>query len=89
MSPLATLKDYLREKEETFALIKALWSNERSASFEGKYYNIKDAICNPKPIQRPHPIIMVGGSGEKYSLKVAASISCQSFIWPPCCFSVL
>ncbi|MGH9953560.1 MAG: LLM class flavin-dependent oxidoreductase, partial [Nitrososphaeraceae archaeon] len=50
----------------------AMWSNERSASFEGKYYKIKDAICNPKPIQRPHPIIMIGGSGESYLLKVAA-----------------
>src|ERR687897_592145 len=56
----------------SLTIIKAMWSNERSASFEGKYYNIKDAICNPKPIQRPHPIIMVGGSGEKYLLKVAA-----------------
>ncbi|HET7284427.1 MAG TPA: hypothetical protein VFI70_07050 [Nitrososphaeraceae archaeon] len=35
------------------------------ASFEGKYYKIKYAICNPKPIQKPHPLIMVGGSGEK------------------------
>ena len=33
---------------------------------------IKDAICNPKPIQKPHPLIMVGGSGEKYLLKVVA-----------------
>ena len=49
-----------------------MWSNERSPSFEGEYYRIKDAICNPKPIQKPHPIIMVGGSGEKYLLKVAA-----------------
>jgi alkanesulfonate monooxygenase SsuD/methylene tetrahydromethanopterin reductase-like flavin-dependent oxidoreductase (luciferase family) len=46
--------------------------NERSASFEGKYYHIKDAICNLKPVQKPYPIIIVGGSGEKYLLKVAA-----------------
>jgi alkanesulfonate monooxygenase SsuD/methylene tetrahydromethanopterin reductase-like flavin-dependent oxidoreductase (luciferase family) len=62
----------INQLDEALTIIKAMWSNERSASFEGKYYNIKDAICNPKPIQRPHPIIMVGGSGEKYLLKVAA-----------------
>lgn len=45
---------------------------EKRASFEGKYYSIKEAICNPKPIQKPHPIIMIGGSGEKYLLKVLA-----------------
>ena len=48
-----------------------MWT-ERYASFEGKYYKIKDVICNPKPIQKPYPLIMVGGSGEKYLLKVVA-----------------
>src|SRR5690349_8511563 len=48
-----------------------MWT-EKHASFEGKYYKIKDAICNPKPIQKPHPLIMIGGSGEKYLLKVVA-----------------
>ena len=48
-----------------------MWT-EKHASFEGKYYKIKDAICNPKPIQKPYPLIMVGGSGEKYLLKVVA-----------------
>lgn len=62
----------ISQLDEALTIIKAMWSNERSASFEGKYYKIKDAICNPKPIQRPHPIIMVGGSGEKYLLKVVA-----------------
>ena len=62
----------ISQLDEALTIIKAMWSNERSASFEGKYYKIKDAICNPKPIQKPHPIIMIGGSGEKYLLKVAA-----------------
>ena len=48
-----------------------MWKEERT-SFEGKYYSIKEAICNPKPIQKPLPIIMIGGSGEKYLLKVVA-----------------
>ena len=46
--------------------------DRENASFEGKYYKIEDAICNPKPIQKPHSLIMVGGSGEKYLLKVVA-----------------
>ncbi len=58
--------------DEALTIVRAMWSSERSPSFEGKYYRIKDAICNPKPIQKPHPIIMIGGSGEKYLLKVAA-----------------
>ena len=62
----------INQLDEAITIIKAMWSNERSASFEGKYYKLKDVICNPKPIQKPHPIIMIGGSGEKYLLKVAA-----------------
>ncbi|MFZ0510600.1 MAG: hypothetical protein WAM14_03250 [Candidatus Nitrosopolaris sp.] len=40
--------------------------------FEGKYHRIREAICNPKPIQKPRPNIMIGGSGEKYLPNVVA-----------------
>src|SRR5678815_4232553 len=48
--------------EESISIIKELWT-KRDATFSGHYYKVKEAICNPKPIQKPHPIIMVGGSG--------------------------
>jgi alkanesulfonate monooxygenase SsuD/methylene tetrahydromethanopterin reductase-like flavin-dependent oxidoreductase (luciferase family) len=62
----------ISQLDEALTIIKAMWGNERSSSFEGKYYRIIDAICNPKPIQKSHPIIMIGGSGEKHLFKVAA-----------------
>ena len=61
----------IKQLDESLSIIKAMWTYKR-ASFEGKYYKIKEAICNPKPIQKPHPTIMIGGSGEKYLLKVVA-----------------
>jgi F420-dependent oxidoreductase-like protein len=61
----------IKQLDESISIIKAMWKEERT-SFEGKYYSIKEAICNPKPIQKPHPLIMIGGSGEKYLLKVVA-----------------
>ena len=48
-----------------------MWTQE-IANFRGKYYSVNRAICFPKPIQKPHPTIMVGGAGEKYLLKVVA-----------------
>ena len=57
--------------EESIQIIKKLWTKEM-ANFRGKYYSINNAICFPKPVQKPHPTIMVGGSGEKYLLKVVA-----------------
>lgn len=61
----------IRQLDESINIIKELWT-KRSATFSSRYYVVKDAICNPKPIQKPHPIIMVGGSGERYLLKVVA-----------------
>jgi F420-dependent oxidoreductase-like protein len=61
----------IKQLDESLTIIKAMWTEKR-ASFKGKYYTIKNAICYPKPMQKPHPLIMVGGSGEKYLLKVVA-----------------
>jgi F420-dependent oxidoreductase-like protein len=61
----------IKQLEEAINIIKAMWT-QKEATFFGKYYSIKNAICNPKPLQKPHPTIMIGGSGEKYLLKVAA-----------------
>ena len=47
-------------------------TEEPSASFSGKYYQIKNAYCNPKPIQKPSPTIMVGGVGERQTLRIVA-----------------
>ena len=61
----------IEQLDESISIIKSMWMQER-ATFNGRYYSVKDAICNPKPIQKPHPVIMIGGEGEKYLLKVVA-----------------
>jgi len=56
---------------EALEVILRLWTQEK-ATYQGRYYSLKDAVCEPKPIQKPHPPITIGGSGEKYNLKVTA-----------------
>jgi F420-dependent oxidoreductase-like protein len=56
---------------ESLNIIKAMWV-ERKATFAGQYFSVKDAFCYPKPVQKPHPTIMVGGTGEKHLLRVVA-----------------
>ncbi len=58
--------------EEAIQIIRKMWTEEPCASFNGKYYQIRNAYCNPKPIQKPHPPILVGGSGERKTLKIVA-----------------
>ena len=64
----------IKQMREAIILIKKLWTEER-ASFRGDYYNISNTPCNPKPIQKPHPPIMIGGGGEKLTLKIAAELA--------------
>jgi F420-dependent oxidoreductase-like protein len=61
----------IKQLDESLSIIKTMWT-ETHANFKGEFYTIKKAICNPKPIQKPYPTIMIGGSGEKYLLKVVA-----------------
>jgi F420-dependent oxidoreductase-like protein len=63
--------DRVRMLDESIRVIKALWTEPR-ASFAGKFYQLTEAIAEPKPIQKPHPPIWVGGSGPKRTLRVVA-----------------
>lgn len=70
--PFYTLPERIRRLDEAVELMKTLWTVQNLCNFYGKYYQLKDAPFDPKPIQKPHPPIMVAGSGEKLTLRVVA-----------------
>ncbi len=61
----------LRQLEESLQILKAMFTENR-ATFKGRYYSVDDAPNNPKPVQKPHPPITIGGAGEKVMLRLVA-----------------
>jgi F420-dependent oxidoreductase-like protein len=75
-----TAKERLERLDEACHVLKALWT-EPKATFKGRYYQLDDAPLMPKPLQRPHPELMVGGGGEKLTLRVAARHADHWNVW--------
>ena len=69
--PLPPWKERFDRLEETCAVIDSLLTND-TTDFAGKHFTLRNARCDPKPIQKPRPQILIGGTGEKRTLKVAA-----------------
>jgi alkanesulfonate monooxygenase SsuD/methylene tetrahydromethanopterin reductase-like flavin-dependent oxidoreductase (luciferase family) len=68
---LGSIKERFDRFEEACAVLTGLLTQE-TTTFDGKYYQLKDARNEPKGPQQPHPPICIGGSGEKRTLPLTA-----------------
>jgi len=61
----------IRRLNEACEIYKSLCT-EHLTTYEGRYYQLKEARSEPKPVQKPYPPIVIGGSGEQLTLRVVA-----------------
>jgi F420-dependent oxidoreductase-like protein len=69
--PLYAPGERIRRLGEACELTRRLWT-QHLTDFDGRYYQLKQARCEPKPVQKPYPPFVIGGSGEQLTLRVAA-----------------
>jgi F420-dependent oxidoreductase-like protein len=64
----------IRQMEEAVELILRMWAEPRT-TFRGRYFQVEDAILEPKPLQKPHPPVMIAGGGEQMTLRAVARLA--------------
>jgi F420-dependent oxidoreductase-like protein len=69
--PYPPISERFERLEETLQICRQMWS-DNDGPYEGKYYQLAETICSPRPIQTPGPTILIGGGGEKKTLRLVA-----------------
>ena len=78
--PFYTVGSRLRRLEEAVQVIRSLFTNERT-DFSGKFYQITNAPLAPKPLQPHGPSLLIGGGGEKVTMRIAAQYADEWNVW--------
>lgn len=69
--PFPPIGERFQRLEETLQIFNQMWSDD-DGPYEGRYYQLAETICSPRPIQHPAPRILIGGSGERKTLRLVA-----------------
>ena len=69
--PFPPVAERFERLEETLQICRQMWSDD-DGPFSGAHYQLAETICRPRPIQQPRPRILIGGSGERKTLRLVA-----------------
>jgi F420-dependent oxidoreductase-like protein len=78
--PFPTVRDRVSALDEALQVIRAVWT-EPNPTYAGQFYTLNGAICDPPPVQRPHPPLWIGGEGDRVQRIAAKSAHGLNVRW--------
>ena len=69
--PFPPVSERFERLEETLQICRQMWSDD-DGPYEGRYYQLAETVCSPRPIQKPSPRVLIGGGGERKTLRLVA-----------------
>jgi F420-dependent oxidoreductase-like protein len=82
--PFPPIAERFERLEETLQICNQMWS-DNDGPYDGKHYHLAETLCHPLPVQQPRPKILIGGGGERKTLKLVARYAdaCNLFALGP------
>lgn len=81
--PLVAPGEAVRDLAQTCEIARRMWTEDEPFDFDGPSVRLRNAVCEPKPRQRPHPPILIGGSGDRMLRVVAEYADIWNYPGPP------
>jgi F420-dependent oxidoreductase-like protein len=70
--PFPPTAERFERLEETLQIALQMWDPDNDGPYEGRHYQLAETLCRPAPVSRPHPPILIGGTGERKTLRLVA-----------------
>jgi F420-dependent oxidoreductase-like protein len=80
--PFPPISERFERLEETLQICHQMWSDD-DGPYSGRHYQLAETICSPPPVQQPRPRILVGGSGERKTLRLVAQYADACNLFAP------